>query len=60
MSNNQKQSRQAMSQRQRLINNSGLYLLLIGGALIVLLPYIWMIITSLKTEEDMFQARHHE
>jgi len=29
---------------------------LIAGALLVLLPYIWIIITSLKIEQDMFQV----
>jgi multiple sugar transport system permease protein len=45
----------AMSRRERRLRSGGLYLLLIAGALIVLLPYFWMIITSLKPEQDMFR-----
>jgi ABC-type glycerol-3-phosphate transport system permease component len=42
--------------RQDLIRQSALYAFLIAGALIVLLPYIWIVITSLKTEQDMFRV----
>ena len=42
--------------RRDLVRRSALYAFLIAGALLVLLPYIWMIITSLKVEQDMFQV----
>jgi ABC-type glycerol-3-phosphate transport system permease component len=34
----------------------GLYAFLSAGALVVLLPYVWMIGSSLKYEEDMFRT----
>jgi multiple sugar transport system permease protein len=45
----------AMSRRERRLRQGALYLLLTAGALIVLLPYFWMILTSLKPEQDMFR-----
>jgi ABC-type glycerol-3-phosphate transport system permease component len=46
----------AAARRRRLIERGGLYAFLIGGAVLVLVPYIWMVLTSLKPEEDMFQV----
>jgi len=38
------------------IGRIGVYAFLVGGALVVLLPYVWMIGSSLKYEEDMFRT----
>ncbi|PON12774.1 sugar ABC transporter permease [Candidatus Entotheonella serta] len=51
----QSTSAQAMSRRERSIRRGALYTFLTVGALLVLLPYVWMIVTSLKTEQDMFK-----
>jgi len=45
-----------MPARQRYLVNGSLYGLLVAGALVVLLPYILMVATSLKPEEDLFQV----
>ena len=45
----------AMSRQGRLATNVALYGFLTVGALLVLLPYFWMIVTSLKPEQDMFK-----
>ena len=42
--------------RRDLSRRGALYAFLIAGALLVLLPYIWIILTSLKVEQDMFQV----
>ncbi|MBW1697738.1 MAG: carbohydrate ABC transporter permease [Deltaproteobacteria bacterium] len=47
---------QGSAKQQDLIRRGTLYSFLIVGALIVLMPYLWMIITSLKTEQDMFRV----
>ena len=49
------QARTAARQR-RLAGRGGLYAFLIAGAVLVLVPYLWMVVTSLKSEEDMFQV----
>ena len=38
----------------RLLHHSGLYLLLIIGAIISLFPFYWMVATSLKPSNDIF------
>jgi len=38
------------------IGRIAVYAFLVGGALVVLLPYVWMIGSSLKYEEDMFRT----
>jgi ABC-type glycerol-3-phosphate transport system permease component len=38
------------------LNRCSAYAFLIGGAVVVLLPYFWMINTSLKPESDIFQT----
>lgn len=48
-------ARQVMTTRERVLRRGGLYVFLTLGALLVLLPYFWMIITSLKPEQDMFK-----
>ena len=45
-----------LPKHERFMTAFALYGLLIFGTLVVLLPYIFMIATSLKTEEDMFQV----
>ena len=45
-----------MPARQRYLVHGSLYGLLILGALVVLLPYILMVSTSLKPESDLFQV----
>jgi ABC-type glycerol-3-phosphate transport system permease component len=34
----------------------GVYAFLVAGALVVLLPYLWMLLASLKYENDIFRA----
>lgn len=46
----------AAARRQRLLYRGGLYAFLILGALAVGLPYIWMVLTSLKSEQDIFRV----
>jgi multiple sugar transport system permease protein len=42
--------------RQQLLRDVGIYLVLILAALVVLLPYIWMLSTSLKPNDEVFSA----
>jgi len=44
------------AKRRHLIGRGGLYAFLIAGGAVVLVPYLWMIVTSLKPEEDMFRV----
>jgi len=45
-----------MPAHRRFLVNGALYGLLITGALVVVLPYMLMIATSLKPEQDLFQV----
>jgi ABC-type glycerol-3-phosphate transport system permease component len=43
--------------RARLnLGRIGVYAFLVVGALVVLLPYVWMIVSSLKYEDEMFKT----
>ena len=44
------------ARRRRRLSDVAAYVLLTVGALVVLLPYVWMVSASLKTEADVFQA----
>jgi ABC-type glycerol-3-phosphate transport system permease component len=44
------------ARRRRWLARGGLYAFLIIGAAAVGLPYIWMILTSLKPEQDIFKV----
>jgi len=46
----------ASARQRRLTAWGGLYAFLTAGALLVLLPYLWMVVTSLKPDEDMFKV----
>jgi multiple sugar transport system permease protein len=44
------------ARRRRRIGDAAAYALLSLGALVVLLPYVWMVSASLKNEADVFQT----
>ncbi|MCL5108356.1 MAG: carbohydrate ABC transporter permease [Chloroflexi bacterium] len=46
----------AWARRRRWLEDGAVYAFLIVGALAVGLPYIWMIITSLKPDQDIFRV----
>ena len=46
----------AAARRRRLLGRALLYAFLIVGALSVGMPYIWMVLTSLKPEQDIFRV----
>lgn len=45
-----------MTSLRRLLPNTALFIVLVIGALITLLPYVWMVSSSLKTEAEVFTA----
>jgi len=47
----------AAHQRRYMIRQASIYGLLIFGAILVLLPFIWMISTSLKTPDQLFTTQ---
>jgi ABC-type glycerol-3-phosphate transport system permease component len=46
----------AWARRRRRLENGAVYAFLIVGALAVGLPYLWMILTSIKPEQDIFKV----
>ena len=46
----------AASRRRRRLRTLGLYAILIVGGLVMLLPFFWMLATSLKTRAEVFSA----
>jgi multiple sugar transport system permease protein/sn-glycerol 3-phosphate transport system permease protein len=49
------QSAPASQARTRLINQVIAYLILGGGAIVIMIPFFWMISTSLKKQWDVYQ-----
>lgn len=47
---------QTTARRRPRLGQIGVYAFLTGGALVVLLPYVWMIGSSLKYEDEMFKT----
>jgi ABC-type glycerol-3-phosphate transport system permease component len=47
---------EAVGRRRRRLRTLGLYAILIIGGLIMLVPFFWMVATSLKTRAEVFSA----